>query len=1644
MAKRILTPEEEFDLAHRAYEAERLKRAMGGEIPPLPVTPEWQKSTSALFGDWLTSRPGAIYDTLKEGAKYWTSSPYRALEFPAELLSHVAVPATRGGEVIDELIGTPEGTGYQTLGEAGRKIGGKLHEKAVKYGTKAGGYEPSTALALAGSLKWPWPGPKPVGTAEKFIPTLKEATPLIRETAKGGAAGTGYGVLADPENAGEWGAFGAAGQPIVGRLAAGRLAASTVRKPPESASGTVIPEIWPTEPPPKPPAPQHREVPLQAPSERPLEPEPTLFERPEAPAEPPTASTEDLVREVLQESHTPELPPMPAGEGFPAAEQPIAPHRVYGQSLLNFIRSKGGIAGDRGDVRGMEIPNLLNNKRGLPLDTIAELAQEAGYIPERNINQLLEAIDREARGKAVYAPGKENARLLEQQMEQDYARYLRDRPAEPMSPEEPAMTTAELVQQIIAKLDEEPVRGLSMRDRLPDDVVDVQEITRGAPTVEEIHSLAQSKGIRTDNDPVFMDLTERLTGKRHLDDLTADERVRVLNEIEATSPQPMPGELFPGSETMEVGAAPIIGREATLEEAPLFSRQAQTPEPEQVPLAQAPDERVTKFMELANLQRGEPESAMLRVQKAMSGGVLSHTAEHVGDLTNRMTNLAKWGGSGWENVREKLDKTIKTLDHPYGFAREHAENIKNNAEYFNVPVEQFEARVDAALKEYADAHRALPVYNEVQRLARDAAVAVGEKRWEDASDLLHTLSDKAKTPEQFAREAEKFETSVAPKAGLPDESPMSEAGQVQREVSHETNENRSLLERITEDLNDEGGGIHIGTMGPLEKTVLTPRRIAERHPEFKPVYELASQRSEFSHAMSSDLHEIGADYFRLPEADRKILDAFLRTRRRMGTEGPQGTMFPKEMGELPERLKPAKQAMDRMMDSAWQLINDVRGTKGMAPIERDEYYVPFSRSGDYLVVAKGQNVPKWVTAAKTFREAKQIAKDLQAKHPTAQVDVKSASHRKGDLPALDFGTLHQLEKAGFLSPEDLARAIEEFDLPPGFSEHFRKAELVLGEATDLLDPIERYLHGISAYAGRFLYDERMNEAASKILDPELRPYSDRYIKYLNEKPREFGRIRGAVATWDLMLNFGSIMQNASQVPLLGVPMLESLGHSKIDAVKFIETGFQRNLSKDKPVTIGDFTYTPADVLERAQREGHIRPVNAEELFGTIGVEPLGVELGDPTLYKTLPSQAYNAIEQPLYAVTGALEKGYDRLSHANRALGQKLSYAFSRLTGKTTEIAADKARVAHGAGMQGFAWIEENNRAASILGSFEAGLSKGMDPGLAYTFATQFSRDVNFDYSPVSRAPAFRGIGAPLGLFMTFQTEYMSTLSKLAKQQLKAEGITGKALGPASTALVAFWTLGGIKGLPGMEDLDLYGLGGTLSRNLPDLLWQGPASTITGLDVASKFKLGPRLPIDPLHGELDLSQLAIADPFFKAMKASQWYADSPKDPPSTQRLVERILPPAARNLFEAGRWAGLGPLGELEQGAVGTIRGHTPGPTDEGKKEFFHPSAKDIAGKALTFTPLELSKRYQRGRLEKIEGVKHRAEQTRAVMEAANHLDRNGPNVPNEALRKLSPQTRAALLKAHGKKMAGREKASTYQLFRESQEPKAKQAAGQK
>lgn len=155
------------------------------------------------------------------------------------------------------------------------------------------------------------------------------------------------------------------------------------------------------------------------------------------------------------------------------------------------------------------------------------------------------------------------------------------------------------------------------------------------------------------------------------------------------------------------------------------------------------------FHRLADEQRGRPESAMMKIHKDTLSPMYGSVAEHVGDLTHRMSQFPEHPQfqHGFPYVGEKVSKTLRWLTQAYGFEREVHDNVRAAIKYHAergaaLPCGDFSGCLSELKRRgaaYANEHRKLKPCNAVQRVARDAAVAVGEFRFKDAVDRLRSL-----------------------------------------------------------------------------------------------------------------------------------------------------------------------------------------------------------------------------------------------------------------------------------------------------------------------------------------------------------------------------------------------------------------------------------------------------------------------------------------------------------------------------------------------------------------------------------------------------------------------------------------------------------------------------------------------------------------------------------------------------------------------------------------------------------------------------------------------------------------------------------------------------------------------------------------
>lgn len=192
-------------------------------------------------------------------------------------------------------------------------------------------------------------------------------------------------------------------------------------------------------------------------------------------------------------------------------------------------------------------------------------------------------------------------------------------------------------------------------------------------------------------------------------------------------------------------------------------------------VSSVPPEIEQKFQDLADQQRGIPEEAMKDIQMTRICQLYGFVIEHTGDLIHRMSEQINFFQGGYDNVGNKVDKVLYTLDAgDHGglpFEKDMARQIADNVQYRKEntregdpsykTAEEATGALKTMSKAYADAHRGLPTYNRVQELAKKAAVALGDWDFNGARLALYDLRDILnKGPEAWAQAAMEHESAT--------------------------------------------------------------------------------------------------------------------------------------------------------------------------------------------------------------------------------------------------------------------------------------------------------------------------------------------------------------------------------------------------------------------------------------------------------------------------------------------------------------------------------------------------------------------------------------------------------------------------------------------------------------------------------------------------------------------------------------------------------------------------------------------------------------------------------------------------------------------------------------------------------------------
>lgn len=371
------------------------------------------------------------------------------------------------------------------------------------------------------------------------------------------------------------------------------------------------------------------------------------------------------------------LPPEKNAEMLLRAEKASADlessSQMQEESLIDFLKSKGGIQDQGGELSTMEVDaqrkafsKKLIQAKGLTLDQAAELAHEAGHIPERDISLLLEGIDKEVRGKGQHA---------------DWYRELTTGP-KPM--------TREAIDSAVSKIIEdhgvdtgaavERVKAALLNDGEFDGTQwgeDAASIARGdwPAWIPKPDALPQ-QGATPQQEPVSASPSRKGTTTNPPQSEAAtvpqEEPFSLTQQADkADKPKPKAAQLSIDVPPPTVGERPIIGREVTPEEAPLFSESAKQPDAQQLDIAQDPEPVAPNAAPEVAPSATEILASALRTAADQIEGKKAESKKpstpQPGSLTdvgeelwyNRRNRIA--GGVKWDDVKD-LNDTLKTKE----------------------------------------------------------------------------------------------------------------------------------------------------------------------------------------------------------------------------------------------------------------------------------------------------------------------------------------------------------------------------------------------------------------------------------------------------------------------------------------------------------------------------------------------------------------------------------------------------------------------------------------------------------------------------------------------------------------------------------------------------------------------------------------------------------------------------------------------------------------------------------------------------------------------------------------------------------------------------------------------------------------------
>jgi len=176
-----------------------------------------------------------------------------------------------------------------------------------------------------------------------------------------------------------------------------------------------------------------------------------------------------------------------------------------------------------------------------------------------------------------------------------------------------------------------------------------------------------------------------------------------------------------------------------------------------LPVEEALPEQVAQtFLETGQAQDDTVAQVSSEVRGATGDGVVSSAIDLANDLATRMVDPLGESNGGFESSASKVRDLLSLLQSEK-FSETFVGELTGLAQQRDIPLGDLKTQTKEALRKYADAHRNAPVFNRVQWLGRQAAVAIGEQKFSQARDILTELAATTETQEEWHSQAMDYE-----------------------------------------------------------------------------------------------------------------------------------------------------------------------------------------------------------------------------------------------------------------------------------------------------------------------------------------------------------------------------------------------------------------------------------------------------------------------------------------------------------------------------------------------------------------------------------------------------------------------------------------------------------------------------------------------------------------------------------------------------------------------------------------------------------------------------------------------------------------------------------------------------------------------